>query len=363
MIDLGEGSYPVFFDENADELQDIVAGSFGYFESAGNYRSQLMLLRNTGNTKEPEFEVIDPDYADLGKFGFEGIYPAFGDMDDDGDQDMIIADEEGRLHLFTNEAGPGNQAQFVLTQANYQGIDVGESAKPQIYDVNRDNLPDLLLGERNGILKYYENIGTPTDAVFSSDPTIDEFGGIDVLPQGFTGYSSPFMTTDSLGNYILYVGSEQGYLYLFDNIDDNLGGNFNLVDSLNLFGVNVNVNGSDINGDGRQEFVYGEFAGGLGLLKYGIPPTFGLQESHHSGHRIKLYPNPAKDHLYLDLSEEDYGGPVWVSLIDLQGKQLFVKEFQSTKKTISFAVDHLPSGVYMVQLRSGKYFAVGKFVR
>ncbi len=86
------------------------------------------------------------------------------------------------------------------------------------------------------------------------------------------------MMEDSLGNYLLYVGSEQGWLYQYNNIENNLDGPFNLLDSLYLYGVNVNVSGADLNNDGKTEMVYGEFAGGIGLLKYGIPQGIGIRK-------------------------------------------------------------------------------------
>jgi len=89
MIDVGERSYPVFFDVNSDGLMDIIVGNFGYFQEAGSYTSQLMLLRNTGTISDPAFEIISDDYGDLAQFGFNGIYSSFGDLDGDGDYDIF----------------------------------------------------------------------------------------------------------------------------------------------------------------------------------------------------------------------------------------------------------------------------------
>ncbi len=116
---------------------------------------------------------------------------AFGDMDNDGDKDMITGDEDGNLHYFRNDGGAGNPADFTISQPNYKGIDIGESAKPQIIDVNRDGLPDLLVGERSGTINYFENIGTPQSADFSASPNNDFFGEIDVMAECCTGFSAP----------------------------------------------------------------------------------------------------------------------------------------------------------------------------
>jgi hypothetical protein len=362
MIDVGERSYPVFFDENSDGLQDIVIGNFGYFESVGNYNSRLMLLRNIGTATDPEYEVVDDDYANLGQLGFNGIYPAFGDMDGDGDQDMISGDEDGSLHYFRNDGGAGNPADFTLAAAFYFDIDVGQSAKPQIVDVNRDGLLDLLVGERSGTVNYFENSGTPEGAAFSELPTVEEFGSVDVMPECCTGYSAPFMTTDSLGSSILYVGSEQGKLYLFDGIDGNLEGDFNAVDSLYMHAINLSIHGADINDDGYLEFVTGEFAGGIGLLKKGDPPSLGIAARHLPQVQFRIYPNPAKDFIYIKAEQNFQNKNGTIVISNLIGKKVLASEMAFQAGAGYVQISALQPGIYVLQLLMDDYTFSGKVI-
>ena len=363
MIDAGERSYPVFFDENSDGLQDVIIGNFGYFESVGEYSSRLMLLRNTGAATSPAFEVVSDDYADLGKLGFNGIYPAFGDMDNDGDLDMISGDEDGSLHYFRNDGGAGNPADFTLAEAFYFDIDVGQSAKPQILDVNRDGHLDLLVGERSGTVNYFENTGTPEGAVFPENPTVEEFGNVDVMPECCTGYSSPFMTTDSLGNSILYVGSEQGKLYLFNNIDNNLEGTFDAVDSLYLFSINLSISGADIDDDGETEFVSGEFAGGISFLETGDPPSLGINhEARLSKEFFSLYPNPAGDFIWLKSYLPPDQQQFTILISDMMGN--LIDEIRLIHNNSLHYIDlkGLPKGIYLLQVQIGKEIFTEKIV-
>ncbi|MCF8368280.1 MAG: T9SS type A sorting domain-containing protein [Bacteroidales bacterium] len=351
MLDVGERSYPVFFDENGDGLMDIIVGNYGYFIETGNYSSRLMLLRNTGSIVLPEFEIISDDYSALGQLGFEGIYPSFGDMDDDGDMDMLIGDEEGSLHYFRNDGVEGDSAIFTLTQPNYNGIDIGQSAKPQIIDVNRDGLPDLLVGERSGTVNYFENTGTPENPAFNTLPSIEEFGQVDVMPECCTGYSAPHLVEDSLGNYMLYVGSEQGYIYQFTNIENNLNGSFYLMDSLYLHGVNISLNGFDINNDGKKEFVYGEFAGGIGLLKDGIPGGLGVRDQRDDL-GINIYPNPTSNLLILNFEENNN---FEVSIFNYQGEEVFLNGLKKKEeKNLELNVMHLTPGIYFIILQNNE---------
>jgi hypothetical protein len=362
MIDVGERSYPVFFDENSNGLMDIIVGSFGYFDAPGVYQSRLMLLRNTGSATTPAYEILTDDYADLGKLGFDGIYPAFGDMDGDGDQDMITGDENGRLHYFRNDGGPGNIPDFNLSQPFFMDIDVGQSAKPQIADVNRDGLPDLLVGERSGTIKYFENAGTPQVPFFAAQATVEAFGGVDVMADCCTGYSAPYFTTDSLGNSILYVGSEQGMLYLFDNIDGNLNGDFPVVDSLYLHGVNVTVFGADITGNGKHEFVMGEFAGGISLLKAGAPPAVSVDEISLPEPQLKIFPNPAKDVIYLKDRRLENATIIHCRIFDFTGKLVAEKQILPGDAVQVVDVSDLKNGIYFVTVRFDEIDASGKLI-
>jgi hypothetical protein len=361
MIDVGERSYPVFFDENSNGLMDIVVGNFGYFDGPGAYQSRLMLLRNTGSSSLPAYEIVTDNYADLGQLNFDGIYPAFGDMDGDGDQDMITGDENGRLHYFRNNGGQGNIPDFKLSQPFFMDIDVGQSAKPQIVDVNKDGLPDLLMGERGGTIKYFENTGTSEAPFFDVQPTVEEFGGIDVMAECCTGYSSPYFTSDSLGNSILYVGSEQGILYLFNNIDNNLNGDFSIVDSLYLHGLNVNVSGDDLTGNGNHEYVMGEFAGGISLLNVGTPPALSIYGFEKPKLKLNIFPNPVVDIIYIKDSRLEHEATFHWRIFDFSGKLVAEKQVFPKGDFLVINVSELESGIYIAQVTLNGEIASGKF--
>ncbi|MFU8842534.1 MAG: T9SS type A sorting domain-containing protein [Bacteroidales bacterium] len=363
MIDVGEGAFAVFFDEDADGLMDIIVGNFGYFSGPSDYTSRLALLRNTGTAEKPAFDLVTSDYTALSVFGFKGIYPAFGDMDGDGDLDMLIGDEEGKLHYFRNDDGAGNPTQFTLAGPDYMGIDAGVSARPQIIDVNRDGLPDILVGERSGTIRYYENTGTPGNPNFSSVPSNELFGGIDVMPECCTGYSAPFMTEDSTGAYMLYVGSEQGMLYLYNNIDGNLNGSFNLVDSVYICGLNVNVSGADITNNGRLEFVYGEYAGGIGLLQKGSPQGIGINNTRYTGLQFSIYPNPSGDFVNIIFPAGNPGDHFLLQVYNLFGQLLLSQSFPNSTGNETLNLSGLASGLYLLRIKSSTGTATARVVK
>ena len=220
MIETGEVSFPVFFDANNDGLQDIIIGNYGYFNNNGNYKSNLSYYENTGTATIPQFQLITRDYAAIEALNLKNIIPTFGDIDGDNVQEMFIGDNNGVIHLFENNAQQGQPANFVLSQPNYAGIDVGLNAAPQLFDLNGDTLLDFIIGERNGNLNYYENTGTETNPVFTL--VSEEFGGVDVRKPGFNiGYSIPFMF--KMNNQLqLFVGSESGDIFQYTNIEETM---------------------------------------------------------------------------------------------------------------------------------------------
>ncbi|MFK5855938.1 MAG: T9SS type A sorting domain-containing protein [Bacteroidota bacterium] len=363
MIDVGEGAKPVFFDANADGLLDIVVGNFGYFIESGNFDSKLALLINTGTSSSPSFEIIDRDYAGLSALNFSGVYPAFGDLDSDGNQDMIIGDNEGNVHLFINTAETGMPAEFLLSKPNYMNIDIGETAMPQIIDVNRDGKPDLLIGERSGRINYFENIGTPEEAFFNSIPTNDFFGDVEILPDLLSGYSSPFLTYDSVGQFLMYVGSENGWLYQYNNIEDNIGGSFNLVDSLFLVGLNVTIAGADLNNNGNIELIFGEYAGGLSILQKGQPQWIGINEIQDRIIDTKLFPNPTSSDVVLQITGLNNLSVLNVEIIDFLGQVILAQKYVYDGNDIVINLDGISTqGIYFVRIKTGSFITTKKLL-
>lgn len=220
MMEFGTGASPALADVSGDGLLDLIVGNKGYFEGTGNYQCKLAYYRNTGTATQPQFTLVTRDYANIAQLTLTNAAPTFGDLDADGDLDMLVGDGTGFVHFFRNNASATTEAQFTLAQPGYQGINVGQWATPQLIDIDSDGKLDLVMGMRSGILHYYRNTGTAQNPVFTL--TDDRFGGIDVRDVSVSyGYSAPgfFWHGDTLK---AFVGSETGDLRLFTGITETM---------------------------------------------------------------------------------------------------------------------------------------------
>lgn len=360
-IDFGEASAPAFFDYNGDGLMDMVIGSRGKYIDMGNYQPTLSLFINTGTSQNPAFTLHDPDWLSISTLNIgQYITPTFGDLDGDGDEDLVVGCMSGVVYLFENTAGSGNTATFSLSgniMADSEVIDVGLSSAPQLFDLNQDGKLDLIIGERDGKLNYYQNTGTSTHAQFTL--ITDNLGGVSsVEPNYFVGNSSPHFYRFN-GETYLAVGGEAGKIHLYNGIDDNLEGEFNLI-SLHAFSANAGLMSKpyviDINSDGIPDVFVGTIGGGINLLMGDY--LVGLDAARIPNKLLKVYPNPATDKIRIDLSEDLHRNAQY-KLFSLSGKMMQTGVVQDGTIEIS----GLASGMYILEVETAGTIYRGKVVR
>jgi hypothetical protein len=353
MLDFGEGAYPTTFDYDSDGDLDIVVGNFGYYQPVSQYSSSLALLENIGTNNNPTFSLINTNYLNLSSLILKNLAPSFGDMDGDGDKDLIIGDISGKLNYFTNTSSAGNVASFTLTSNSttgfLSGIDIGNNAYPQIIDVNKDGLNDLLIGEYDGTINYFKNIGNINTPLL--DAVVTNFGGVKVNKPGYyEAQSTPFLFNEN-GNYKLLVGSERGYLYMYNNIDNNLNGNFTLVDSIynNIIeGKQVSPCLADFNSDGILDMILGNYSGGLSFYTGAANSTNFSGEINSIYTSLAIYPNPARDNITLQFNNFNHQLKE-ISILDENGKTIVLT--RTAKESVHIDLKNFDSGFYIVQTR------------
>jgi hypothetical protein len=342
MIDAGAGANVQFFDVDQDGLKDLVIGNYMKTQVATGDTASLSYYRNIGSAGNPAFQFITDNFANTNSTGLNGLAPAFGDLDGDGDDDMLIGFSDGEIALYTNTAGAGNPANFVFTNVLFTIS--GTYCTPQLFDVNQDGLIDLICGNKLGKICYYQNTGTATNPVFTLINNM--WGSVNVVPvTDIYAYSAPFIYMKN-GSLELLVGSLRGYIYRYGNISGNLNGTFTLLDS--LYGgiyepIHATVTGTDIDGDGLMDLAIGNYAGGLTIYKQ-LPLSTAENTSQHVS--CNIFPNPVTHKLNVTLNSNDLSE---IILYDITSRKLLQQTFINA---VTLNTVRLAKGIYIYEVHN-----------
>lgn len=356
-IELGTNANPLFFDHNNDGKMDILVGNFGYFEpSDEKFYSGLALLENTGSVDVPAY-TIHTDYlsflADTTYPNLRNIYPALGDLDGDGDKDMLLGNSLGDLYYYRNDGGTG-VADFQFVGTKYQFIDVGNNSAPVLYDIDNDQDMDLFIGNDAGRIWYYKNSGSQTTAVF--DTVTSFWGKIKVGNPGTSGNAKPFIVDyDKDGQMELLLGTFHGGIEIYENLPANATDTLTY-DGLLFnrdFGAFTAVAAAEI--DSTQELAYliGNYKGGLMLYKEPLVPadTGSVSIAPKSDPVFAMYPNPAEDKLSIDLFQHSLKEKK-VEIFNLLGQLRFTQTFFTDSFDISLA--GFQEGMYFIRIETSE---------
>ncbi len=364
MVEVGEGAYPAFVDFNNDGLMDVIIGNYGYPNTGCVYTSKMTALKNIGTPTQPKFELFSKDFASMGALNLQNLVPTFGDLDNDGDVDMVVGASDGRMYYYQNTAAAGLPANYTLNPTFFSGMLFGQFCAPQLFDINRDNKLDLVIGRSNGKLNYYKNIGSSNNPQFSVDSANYNFGNINVTSINVSnGFSYPCVFEYN-GHYEMFVGSASGRIYRFTDIDNNLNGTFTLVDSVfqNLYeGERCAPALYDLNNDSKLDMLVGNYSGGVSLF---MGDTFdAIHNMGNTGYepQISLFPNPSNEELYIETDNFMKLQDIKVEVFNLQGQIIYSKTYVAGTPCV-VNTSSFKAGTYFCNLSGNMFVKCAKFV-
>jgi WD40 repeat protein len=187
---------------------------------AGDRSGFLTLFLETGtgltNTGHIQANGVDIDVS-------YNSNPDVVDWDEDGKKDIIIGEHDpvtpntGTIRLYLNS---GTNAAPVFN--DYNMLEAGGNqiyryrADPRVFDLDQDGAKDLLVGEYDGRVYFYRNVGTNAAPVFNASyDTLRTVGSSAVT----SGSSSRFHCVDWTGDgdFDIVISGDQGYVVLYEN--------------------------------------------------------------------------------------------------------------------------------------------------
>ncbi len=151
---------PNFEDFDGDGDLDLICGEFldgfTYFENIGTRTEPVYATGRRLTTGDGSPLTMD----------LQMIVPIAIDWDRDGDIDLIVGDEDGRVALIENSGklNPDRTPQFLPPRYFQQEADTlksGALATPVAYDWDGDGDYDILSGNTAGYIDFFENLSGP----------------------------------------------------------------------------------------------------------------------------------------------------------------------------------------------------------
>ncbi|HEX4264574.1 MAG TPA: FG-GAP-like repeat-containing protein [Verrucomicrobiae bacterium] len=301
----------------------------------------ILLHTNSAHASGPFITATSPVAAIT---GLKGTAPAFGDIDGDGDLDLIVGDMDGhdRLRFYRN-TGTKTAPVFTLDTlpAGIPATDTGSATSmrlPAMGDIDHDGKTDVAvaLGDfytESTTFHYYKNNGNGTFTEFHPSglptSTSSQFGQIRFKDVDFDGDDDAFVISGETGIITYYRNNGNGTFTQttppFSNIPSGLS--YPLIDF------------ADIDGDGDYDMVVGVWGNGsqVGLKYY----------RNDNGAFVAVDPATAFPGSNFSLSPGQWLLPC---LVDIDGDgdvDLFVGDYQASNGAvpIHYLMNNAPSVV------------------
>ncbi|MDZ4711828.1 MAG: FG-GAP-like repeat-containing protein [bacterium] len=269
----------------------------------GSYiKDSLWYLKNTGTPENFNFTFQGTG----NQFGLttlgQSSTPAFVDIDADGDEDLFVGGTNGRLIYYQN-TGTAQNFNFTLVTNFYNSIDAGDESTPRFFDIDGDSDPDMFIGKLDGTISYYRNEGSPSSANFVLQTA--NYKNINVRQSACTFFTDIDADTD----LDLFIGNTKGGIYYFRNDD---------VSSVNI-------------------------------VSNEVPSQFQLYQN---------YPNPFNPLTVIRFDINGQTSDVKLIVYDILGKAITTlvnEKLSSGSYEVKFGAGNYPSGIYFYTLTAGSF--------
>ncbi|MEL7363084.1 MAG: FG-GAP-like repeat-containing protein, partial [Bacteroidota bacterium] len=253
MLDVGDESSPALGDLDGDGDLDLLIAN--KLDPVNTETASVFWFEDISRSGTPVFQLADTLTVPVSYH----YAPALGDLDGDGDLDLVLGTWKNRLQLYRNDPAAGEgAARFVLAREEIARIERGSNTVPALADLDGDGDLDLVVGESSGDLNLLRNEGTPQAPRFVV--VADAFGDFDAGRR-----SAPtFTDLDGDGDLDLVVGSEADGFHVLINEGPLATPQFTLAGTLDVLTPDLATPAfADLDGDGDLDLLTGGSSGGV----------------------------------------------------------------------------------------------------
>lgn len=355
MIDVGDFSYPAFFDVDGDLDEDLLIGNQGTNEE-GAYLASIRLYSKTAEG----FVLTDDDFASLSQLNFTYLNPSFVDINKDGKLDLVIHasdenDDSGLFYLLNTSTN--GISKFEIAQIKAISISVGTFDDAELFDVNSDGILDLLLGKSNGKLEYYINTGTNLLPNFTLEN--DAYLGLE-----FSGTNSNLNITvadiDGDDHADLITTDRSGIMKVYFDFTNSPE-----VPLINLLKTESIENTSTILGrithpvvgkiDGKIMVAIGNIRGGITLLE-----SNSSGDAEPDGLQLTVFPNPSKTDKVVKFHTTN--DQVQLEIFGISGNRLLEPVTITANEVLNLNLSGYRNGLYFARIRKNESTKTVKFI-
>lgn len=373
-LDLGARTAPCSIDADGDGDLDVVVASNGDFSKTQGLADRLYLFENLG-APDYALKLVNTDYLNLSDSAWSEMIPCTGDLDNDGDWDMLIGLGNGQVHWLKNDAASGQKPEFV-----YSGLPLGAypvgfdvvNAAPCMHDFSGDGKTDILVGYYNGKISAFEQGSTQSFTRVSQSAwgvRANEWK-TDREPPGFLsfGYAVPRIADlDFDGQEELIVGTAQGLIYRYSieghAITDSLLPNTQWLYEAALggdstvpnFGFRVVCEAVDLDADSIPELIYGNGRGGIGLAKSNQGRQISATHSMSKPLQVRVFPNPHSG--VFQLERQDAAGRLSLEVLDCTGRTIWSGNMATGERSLLIHMTDAKAGAYYLKASNGQTHA------
>jgi hypothetical protein len=343
-------TFPTLVDIDNDGDLDLFSGI-----SSGGINFYL----NTGTAAAPTFAAPQTNPFSLVGLSYNPIL-TFGDLDDDGDLDLLLGHDYTDMVYFQN-TGTVSAPSFGTPQINPFGLNNTQPLPmPSLVDMDNDGDLDVMSGELYGSFQYFQNNGNPTTPTFApaqSNPfSLTNFSGYAKFSMG---------DLDNDGDLDILCGGAYGaFTYYQNNSSCVLNASVSAA-SLTLTCNNVGAtsyqwvtcpNLTPAPGVSTNQTYTAQTSGSYAVIVVlnnctdtsTCVPVISVDVENTPTTNFSVYPNPTQGTFTLRLKED--ATVILRNEVGQTVKQITV----NARNNYTVQVDELPSGVYFLEATLGQ---------